>query len=237
MGVDKIVINSFANFAVAQGSKRSLNSRVCNILPVAGPSIGETEESVISSNGPGKKSETEPVTSSVQKHSGSVCITVNNSCYCGPYLDPRKVAELPSQFGPGSLNKILRLSVQSLVDAALDQKQVFGLIRQGEGKVMISASFDSKNIMIRLPQIKTSEELWSFMEILLEELLCCENFFSKIPLDSVCLTCLKSETSTTPEATAISTEPTSAVGTQPSSVAATTTSITTPNSGEYPKAY
>ncbi|KAL0276404.1 UNVERIFIED_CONTAM: hypothetical protein PYX00_003990 [Menopon gallinae] len=187
----------------AQGSKRSsLNSRVCNILPVAGPSVAEAEESVISSNGSGKKPETEPVTSSVQKHSGSVSITVNNSCYCGPYLDPRKVAELPSQFGPGSLNK-------------------------GEGKVLISVSFDSKNIMIKLPQIKTSEELWSFMEILLEELLCCENFFSKMPLDSVCLNCLKSENSANPEATSVSTESSSAVSSQASSVATTTTSSVT----------
>jgi len=28
--------------------------------------------------------------------------------------------------------------VQSLVDAALDQKQIFGLLRQGEGRVVIT---------------------------------------------------------------------------------------------------
>ena len=42
----------------------------------------------------------------------------------GPFLDSKKVASLPPQFGPGPINRILRESIQQLVDASIDQKQV-----------------------------------------------------------------------------------------------------------------
>lgn len=65
-------------------------------------------------------------------------VFVNSSCWCGPYLDPRKLTQLPLQFGPGTINRVLRDCVQSLVDSALDQKQIFGMLRQGESKVIIT---------------------------------------------------------------------------------------------------
>lgn len=71
----------------------------------------------------------------------SVCIFVNHACNCGPYLDPRKVAELPTVYSGNCVNRVLQESVQSLVDAALDRKQIFGILRQGEGKVVINGRF------------------------------------------------------------------------------------------------
>jgi hypothetical protein len=68
----------------------------------------------------------------------AVCIFVNHGCSCGPYLDPRKVANLPMVFNGKSISRVLKECVQSLVDAALDQKQIFGLLRQGEGRVVIT---------------------------------------------------------------------------------------------------
>ena len=74
-----------------------------------------------------------------------------NKSGCGPYLDPGKITNLPEAFGPGPIHRVLRESVQQLVDAALDQKKVFELLRprQGEGKVIITASFESKMHKIR----------------------------------------------------------------------------------------
>jgi Protein of unknown function (DUF3588). len=68
----------------------------------------------------------------------AVCIFVNHGCSCGPYLDPRKVANLPMVFNGKRISRVLKECVQSLVDAALDQKQIFGLLRQGEGRVVIT---------------------------------------------------------------------------------------------------
>lgn len=72
---------------------------------------------------------------------------VNSSCWCGPYLDSRKVSELPTQFGPGTINRVMRESIQSLVDCALDQKQIFGMLRQGDGKVIITGIFASIDLL------------------------------------------------------------------------------------------
>lgn len=68
---------------------------------------------------------------------------MNIGCWCGPYLDATKVAELPLQFGPGTMSRVLREAVQSLVDCALDQKQIFGMLRQGDGKVVITGVLDN----------------------------------------------------------------------------------------------
>ena len=67
----------------------------------------------------------------------------------GPFLDPKKIQGLPSSFGPGPLNRVLRQSVQQLVDASLDQKEMFGLLRQGDGKIIITACFEDKMQTVR----------------------------------------------------------------------------------------
>ena len=74
-----------------------------------------------------------------------------NKSGCGPFLDPVKITNLPEAFGPGPIHRVLRESVQHLVDAALEQKKVFELLRprQGEGKVIITASVDGKMHKIR----------------------------------------------------------------------------------------
>jgi len=96
----------------------------------------------------------------------------------GPFLNPKKVERLPSQFGPGPVHRIVRESVQHLVDASFDQREVFGLLRQGDGKVIITASFEEKMQTVRLPRLETATAVWDFLEILFEELRC-ENFYEK----------------------------------------------------------
>jgi hypothetical protein len=94
----------------------------------------------------------------------------------GPYLDQTKVLNLPDQFGPGPIHRVVRESVQKLVDASVDQKEVFGMLRQGEGRVIITASFEDKIQKVRLPNMESEIMVWDFFEILFEELRC-EPFF------------------------------------------------------------
>ena len=65
----------------------------------------------------------------------------------------------------------------------MDQKEIFGLLRQGEGKVIITASFEDKMQTVRLPVVDNETSLWDFMEILFEELRC-EMFYSKTKFES-----------------------------------------------------
>ena len=74
-----------------------------------------------------------------------------HSGQAGPLLDPSKVSNLPEAFGPGPMHRVLRESVQHLVDAALDQRTVFECLKskQGDGKVIITASFQDKMHKLR----------------------------------------------------------------------------------------
>lgn len=42
----------------------------------------------------------------------------------GPFLDKKKLDKLPDAFGPGPINRVVRESVQNIVDASLNQKEV-----------------------------------------------------------------------------------------------------------------
>ncbi|XP_076044049.1 polycomb protein Scm [Oratosquilla oratoria] len=122
---------------------------------------------------------TEPDTSSVYKQNASVVVHVNHACSCGPYLDASRVStELPVQFGPGSLNRVLRESVQALVDAASDPRSVLNLVKQGNGKVIIKATIDGETVTNRLPPIEKVEDLWNMLESIFDDLMCCENFYT-----------------------------------------------------------
>ncbi|MPC27843.1 Polycomb protein SCMH1 [Portunus trituberculatus] len=133
---------------------------------------------------------TEPDTSTVHKLSASVVVYVNHGCTCGPYLDNSRVGELPLQFGPGSLNRVVRESIQALVDAAPDPRTVTSLLPQGTGKVIIKSSIEGTPETHRLPSLEKVEDFWSALETLFEDLMCCENFYTQHPI-SQCTKCAR----------------------------------------------
>ncbi|CAL1261842.1 unnamed protein product [Larinioides sclopetarius] len=133
---------------------------------------------------------TEPDTSSVSKSSPSVCAYINHGCTCGPYLNPRRISRLPVKYGPGSLNRVLREAVQTFIDCAENEKNVFSLLKQGEGKVIITANFDGKMHTCRLPPVEKVSSFWNYLEGLFDDLMCCENFYTSQPLESGCTKCV-----------------------------------------------
>jgi SLED domain len=68
----------------------------------------------------------------------SVCVYINRGCRCGPVLSPKRVAQLPDQLGPGSIRRVLRGAVQACVDCSYDQSTVYNLLRDGNGRVVIT---------------------------------------------------------------------------------------------------
>lgn len=50
------------------------------------------------------------------------------------------MSQIPLTFGPDTIKRVLRESVQHLVDASRNQKQVTGMLKQGEGKVIITGT-------------------------------------------------------------------------------------------------
>jgi hypothetical protein len=59
-------------------------------------------------------------------------------------------------------------------------RQVFGLLRQGDGRIIITASSEDKMLTVRLPVLETEDSAWEFFEILFEELRC-EPFYDREP--------------------------------------------------------
>ena len=130
------------------------------------------------------KNTNKKISPTINKEVPTITIKVNKSWNLGPYLDPYKVTHLPEQFGQGPIHKVVRESVQKLVDASLDQKEVFGMLRQGEGRVIITASFEDKIQKVRLLAMESESDVKDFFEILFEELRC-EPFYEVFKEDFV----------------------------------------------------
>ncbi|NXQ37414.1 SCML4 protein, partial [Alaudala cheleensis] len=112
----------------------------------------------------------------------TVCIYVNKQANLGPYLDRKKVQQLPEHFGPERPSAALQHAVQACIDCALQQKVVFSLIRQGYGgeMVSVSASFEGKQHLQSLLVVNSIGYVLRFLKKLCRSLLC-ENLFSNQP--------------------------------------------------------
>ncbi|XP_065488751.1 sex comb on midleg-like protein 4 [Caloenas nicobarica] len=112
----------------------------------------------------------------------TVCIYVNKQANLGPYLDRKKVQQLPEHFGPERPAAALQQAVQACIDCALQQKAVFSLIRQGYGGEMVSVSafFEGKQHLLSLLVVNSIGYVLRFLKKLCRSLLC-DNLFSNQP--------------------------------------------------------
>ena len=60
---------------------------------------------------------------------------------------------------------------------------MFGLLRQGDGRIIITASFEDKMQTVRLPSLESEDSAWDFFEILFEELRC-EPFYERTAISN-----------------------------------------------------
>ncbi|XP_037698395.1 sex comb on midleg-like protein 4 isoform X5 [Choloepus didactylus] len=69
----------------------------------------------------------------------TVCLYINKQANAGPYLERRKVQQLPEHFGPERPSAVLQQAVQACINCAHQQKLVFSLVKQGYSGEMVSA--------------------------------------------------------------------------------------------------
>ncbi|NXP32225.1 SCML4 protein, partial [Leiothrix lutea] len=112
----------------------------------------------------------------------TVCIYVNKQANLGPYLDRKKVQQLPEHFGPERPSAALQQAVQACINCALQQKVVFSLIRQGYGGEMVSVSafYEGKQHLQSLLVVNSIGYVLRFLKKLCRSLLC-DNLFSNQP--------------------------------------------------------
>ncbi|XP_071041062.1 polycomb protein SCMH1 isoform X1 [Parasteatoda tepidariorum] len=118
-----------------------------------------------------------------------ICAYINRDCNCGPYLNPQQVTNLPVKYGPAPLNHVLQKTVQTFIDCSENEKNVFSLLKPGNGEVTITANFDGKKHICRLRSFNNATTFWLYLENLLDELMCCENFYTSQPLQGGCIKC------------------------------------------------
>ncbi|NXJ03240.1 SCML4 protein, partial [Odontophorus gujanensis] len=112
----------------------------------------------------------------------TVCVYINKQANLGPYLDQKKVQQLPEHFGPERPSSVLQQAVQACIDCALQQKTVFSLIKQGYGGEMVSVSafFEGKQHLLNLLAVNSIGYVLRFLKKLCRSLLC-EHLFSNQP--------------------------------------------------------
>nr|XP_014992519.1 sex comb on midleg-like protein 4 isoform X3 [Macaca mulatta] len=117
----------------------------------------------------------------------TVCLYINKQANAGPYLERRKVQQLPEHFGPERPSAVLQQAVQACIDCAHQQKLVFALVKQGYGgeMVSVSASFDGKQHLRSLPVVNSVGYVLRFLAKLCRSLLC-DDLFSHQPFPRGC---------------------------------------------------
>ncbi|KAK2114153.1 Sex comb on midleg-like protein 4 [Saguinus oedipus] len=118
---------------------------------------------------------------------GTVCLYINKQANAGPYLERKKVQQLPEHFGPERPSAVLQQAVQACIDCAHQQKLVFSLVKQGYGgeMVSVSASFDGKQHLRSLPVVNSVGYVLRFLAKLCRSLLC-DDLFSHQPFPRGC---------------------------------------------------
>ncbi|XP_048640284.1 sex comb on midleg-like protein 4 isoform X4 [Marmota marmota marmota] len=82
----------------------------------------------------------------------TVCLYINKQANAGPYLERRKVQQLPERFGPEKPSAVLQQAIQACIDCAHQQKLVFSLVKQGYGGELVSEEFQT-TCRIPLPSL------------------------------------------------------------------------------------
>ncbi|XP_052607505.1 sex comb on midleg-like protein 4 isoform X4 [Peromyscus californicus insignis] len=112
----------------------------------------------------------------------TVCLYINKQADAGPYLERRKLQQLPERLGPERPAAVLQQAVQACIDCAHQPRLVFSLVKQGyRGElVSVSASFDGKQHLRSLPVVNSVGYVLRFLTTLCRSLLC-DNLFSHLP--------------------------------------------------------
>ncbi|TNN53571.1 Sex comb on midleg-like protein 2 [Liparis tanakae] len=100
---------------------------------------------------------------------------------CGPHLDRKQMQRLPDHFGPGPVNAVLQLVVQSCIDCAYQPKVLLSALQShsGGGEV-VRVRADGGVRVVKLPAASSAFSVLRFLETMCRQLQC-DNLFSSQP--------------------------------------------------------
>ncbi|XP_056271181.1 sex comb on midleg-like protein 2 isoform X2 [Pseudoliparis swirei] len=111
----------------------------------------------------------------------TVCVYLNKQGVCGPHLDRKQMQRLPDHFGPGPVNAVLQLVVQSCIDCAYQPKVLLSALQthSGGGEV-VRVRADGGVRVVKLPAASSAFSVLRFLETMCRQLQC-DNLFSSQP--------------------------------------------------------
>lgn len=94
------------------------------------------------------------------------------------------------------MNQLLRDVAQRLVHSAKDVSCVFGKLKAGNGRASVSAEFDGRTQLRKMPHLNRESTFWQYLWTLMAELKCCPNLLANRRLTTNCDKCDSGSTPT-----------------------------------------
>ena len=87
----------------------------------------------------------------------TVCLYINKQADVGPYLERRKLQQLPERLGPERPATVLQQAVQACIDGAHQPRLVFSLVKQGYRGELVSGKVwdcgkDARGLSAAIPE-------------------------------------------------------------------------------------
>ncbi|XP_065176518.1 uncharacterized protein LOC135806284 isoform X2 [Sycon ciliatum] len=114
----------------------------------------------------------------------------NIECDHGPFLDPRKVKALPHEVSGSSVAVVLQRTLQHLINASLDRRSVFDLVRPGHSTAIVQCVLpNGERLLKHLQIVDRNNILWGIIKGMLNKLQCCERFITARNVQGQCVRC------------------------------------------------
>lgn len=110
--------------------------------------------------------------------STTVSIYMNAACNCGDLVDREKLSSLRTQWGPDTIAACIKDCITNLLTSAKDVEAVISLLAwDSKGSTsVVKTVINSQLYDIIIPELKSPDDLWSYLSHVTEKLKCCTNF-------------------------------------------------------------
>ncbi|KAM9324504.1 scm-like with four MBT domains protein 1 [Gastrophryne carolinensis] len=119
-------------------------------------------------------------------------IYFNHRCFSGPYLNKRRISELPKAVGPGNCVLVLKEVLSLLINAAYKPSRVLHELELQDGPLWpqhaetLKAKYKGKTYRATVELVRTADQVSEFCRKTCIKLDCCPNLFGPIMVLDQC---------------------------------------------------
>ncbi|KAM9845693.1 scm-like with four MBT domains protein 2 isoform 2-T3 [Aulostomus maculatus] len=119
-------------------------------------------------------------------------IFVNHRCFSGPYLNKRRITELPQAVGPGKCTLVLKELLSMLINAAYKPGRVLKELQELEDQSWdcqeetLKAKYKGKTYRSTIRIVRLADQIADFCRKVCVKLQCCPNLLSPVLVTEKC---------------------------------------------------